>query len=175
MEVEERAKGVVDKSVFTYYIAQIGKLLVVMVIMLYVMDNFVRVFRDWWMSRWAMHDVSLIVGYDSGWTENEITTYFLTMYSISGFTIIGFTAARTIIIQVVGLGAARKLHEKMLWRLLKSPVSFFDQTPVGRIVNRFTSDFQTIDRGNPHLNKTCTALHVHWHVFPNTIGVPVCR
>ena len=29
---------------------------------------------------------------------------------------------------------------------LKSHVSFFDQTPVGRIVNRFTSDFQTIDR-----------------------------
>ena len=91
------------------------------------MDNFVRVFRDWWMSRWSMHDINLIVGYDTGWTENEITTYFLTVYSISGFTIIGFTAARTIIIQVVGLGAAKKLHEKMLWRLLKSPVSFFDQ------------------------------------------------
>ena len=49
-------------------------------------------------------------------------------------------------IQVIGLNAARRLHHKMLWRLLKSPVSFFDQTPVGRIVNRFTSDFQTIDR-----------------------------
>ena len=48
--------------------------------------------------------------------------------------------------QVIGLNAARKLHHKMLWRLLKAPVSFFDQTPVGRIVNRFTSDFNTIDR-----------------------------
>ncbi len=146
MQVEERAKGTVDRSVFAYYIAQIGKALVLFVVALYVLGNFVRVFRDWWMSRWAVRDIDLVIGYDSGWTENEIVSYFLTIYALSGFTIIAFTAVRTIIIQIIGLGAARKLHEKMLWRLLKSPVSFFDQTPVGRIVNRFTSDFQTIDR-----------------------------
>lgn len=146
MQVEERAKGTVDKSVFAYYVAQIGKALVLFVVALYILGNFVRVFRDWWMSRWAVRDLDLVIGYDSGWTENEIVSYFLTIYALSGFTIIAFTAVRTIIIQIIGLGAARKLHEKMLWRLLKSPVSFFDQTPVGRIVNRFTSDFQTIDR-----------------------------
>eukprot|EP01052_Picozoa_sp_SAG31_P002044 SAG31_NODE_68_length_28153_cov_23.647717_26_plen_451_part_00 len=53
---------------------------------------------------------------------------------------------QTVIIQILGLNAAKKLHQRMLWRLLIAPVSFFDQTPVGRIVNRFTSDFQTIDR-----------------------------
>ena len=32
--------------------------------------------------------------------------------------------------KVIGLNAAKALHTKMLWRLLKSPVSFFDQTSV---------------------------------------------
>ena len=71
--------------------------------------------------------MGLVIGYDSSWTENEIVTYFLGIYAASGFTIISFTATRTIIIQVIGLNAARKLHNKMLWRLLKAPVSFFDQ------------------------------------------------
>ena len=38
------------------------------------------------------------------------------------------------------------LHYAMLVRMLKSPVAFFDVTPVGRIVNRFASDFDSIDR-----------------------------
>ena len=127
MDVEERAKGTVEKGVFMYYIAQIGKMLVMVVIALYILGAFVRVFRDWWMSRWAVRDLGLVIGYDSSWTENEIVTYFLGIYAASGFTIISFTATRTIIIQVIGLNAARKLHNKMLWRLLKAPVSFFDQ------------------------------------------------
>jgi hypothetical protein len=38
------------------------------------------------MSRWAVADESLIVGYNSGWTQNEITTYFLSIYTASGIT-----------------------------------------------------------------------------------------
>jgi ABC-type multidrug transport system fused ATPase/permease subunit len=34
--------------------------------------------------------------------------------------------------------ASRSLHETMLSRVVYSPMAFFDATPLGRIVNRFT-------------------------------------
>ena len=36
--------------------------------------------------------------------------------------------------------AARLLHEDMLVNVFKSPMSFFDTTPIGRILNRFSRD-----------------------------------
>ena len=68
------------------------------------------------------------------------------VYSGIGVVVVGLTALRVLTINRVGLAAAQSLHRRMLARLLKAPVSFFDQTPVGRIVNRFSSDFDSIDR-----------------------------
>eukprot|EP01043_Picozoa_sp_COSAG02_P034622 COSAG02_NODE_2431_length_8875_cov_9.810164_10_plen_520_part_00 len=147
MEVEERAKGTVERSVFAYYIKQVGRQLVLMVMCLYIGGSLIRVFRDWWLSRWAAYDLSVVIGYDEvTWSELDVTQYFILFHALSGISILLFTSTRTIIIQIIGLNASRKLHQNMLWRLLMAPVTFFDQTPVGRIVNRFTSDFQTIDR-----------------------------
>ena len=41
--------------------------------------------------------------------------------------------------------ASRVLHQNILGNIVKSPMSFFDQTPVGRIVNRFAKDIDVID------------------------------
>lgn len=41
--------------------------------------------------------------------------------------------------------AAKQLHLGLLRNILKSPMSFFDTTPVGRIVNRFSKDIDAID------------------------------
>ncbi len=43
------------------------------------------------------------------------------------------------------LQAARKLFNGMLKRLVRAPSRFFDVTPNGRILNRFTTDISTID------------------------------
>ncbi len=43
------------------------------------------------------------------------------------------------------LQAARSLFIAMLQRLSRAPSRFFDITPVGRILNRFTSDINTVD------------------------------
>ena len=41
----------------------------------------------------------------------------------------------------------KKLHNVMLSRVLSAPISFFDTTPLGRIINRFTGDIGTADMG----------------------------
>ncbi|CAG0920359.1 unnamed protein product [Notodromas monacha] len=43
------------------------------------------------------------------------------------------------------LKATNALHNKMLLRILQAPLSFFDSTPVGRVVNRFSKDVETLD------------------------------
>jgi ABC-type multidrug transport system fused ATPase/permease subunit len=51
-----------------------------------------------------------------------------------------------------GLKAAKLLHQSLLNNLLHLPVTtFFDVTPVGRILARFSSDVNVLDGYLPHL------------------------
>ena len=47
--------------------------------------------------------------------------------------------------------ASKILHGKMLINVLRGPMWFFDTTPVGRIVNRFSQDIEAIDSTLPHM------------------------
>ena len=48
------------------------------------------------------------------------------------------------------IAASKTMHQKMLHNVVRSPMSFFDTTPTGRIVNRFSDDISTIDGELPN-------------------------
>lgn len=47
------------------------------------------------------------------------------------------------------IGAAKKLHFNLLTNKFHTPQSFFDTTPIGRIINRFSKDIYVIDEALP--------------------------
>ena len=49
------------------------------------------------------------------------------------------------------VAASASLHNSMLERVLQAPMAFFDSTPLGRIMNRFSRDIETLDNQLPQI------------------------
>ncbi len=64
--------------------------------------------------------------------------------------------------------ASRKLHERMAFAIFRSPMSFFETTPAGRILNRFSSDIYRVDEV---LARTLNMLFVNTGRAAFTLGV----
>lgn len=49
-------------------------------------------------------------------------------------------ARRTVFFFATLLRSSQNLHNSMLARIVRAPITFFDATPVGRVINRFSND-----------------------------------
>ncbi|KAI8636891.1 P-loop containing nucleoside triphosphate hydrolase protein [Parasitella parasitica] len=72
--------------------------------------------------------------------------YYLGVYFLIGMLSLGLTTTRSLVLFLGSLKASRKIHSELLDRILRAKVRFFDVTPLGRIVNRFSSDLETVDQ-----------------------------
>ena len=78
-------------------------------------------------------------------TSKFISSFFLWSFSLTGISIL-------IGLYGLALGAMQAsscLHYNLLSNTLRSPIYFFDKTPLGRLVNRFSQDMDTIDKAIP--------------------------
>lgn len=65
-----------------------------------------------------------------------------------------FVFAAAITLYVGCLNGSNILHNKLLHSILRAPLNtFFDVTPIGRILNRFSKDVDTLDSSIPMLIK----------------------
>ncbi|KAM3176296.1 hypothetical protein ACTXT7_006791 [Hymenolepis weldensis] len=88
--------------------------------------------------------------YVNGPTSNT-TKFYLSIYGgIIGANLF-FTIFRSVLFAFAGLHAATAIHENMLDAVLQGELHFFDTTPVGRLLNRFSSDVGTIDDNLPFI------------------------
>ncbi|CAG2170132.1 unnamed protein product, partial [Oppiella nova] len=72
--------------------------------------------------------------------ETSNRTLFLGVYLSAIILDTIFVMILQIVIRTGALNAAEVLHKDMLYCILRTPLSFFDVTPLGRIINRFNRD-----------------------------------
>ncbi|XP_072027511.1 ATP-binding cassette sub-family C member 9-like isoform X2 [Amphiura filiformis] len=143
IEKEERLTGSVKIDVYWYYIKAIGVLLFAFVMVLFVGQNGLSIATNFWLSDWSEAGNNVT----NATTEelNDILFKYLTGYAALSISSIVMSTISSVVILLSTLYAARRLHNKMLFNIMHAPMRFFDTTPIGRVLNRFSSDTNVMD------------------------------
>ncbi len=80
------------------------------------------------------------------WEQWAVGTYpsILVYGGIGLLTLVGVLANRLFWLER-GIAAGRDLHDHMLRSVLGAPLRFFDSTPIGRVLQRFSRDVEAVD------------------------------
>lgn len=133
---EFRATGQLDKSVFYFYLRKMGRPVSVIVLAsLYVFSELIELALPVWLAHWTT----------SAPTVSNMQHY-LNVYICLSIVSVVFMTIRDMVGNIYGFRAARRLHRGMLAAVLRAPLSFFQDTPHGRIINRFSKDTSEIDK-----------------------------
>ena len=133
---EVTKEGAVTCSVYTSYAMMVGVPMTILIFMLVLAQNGSQVIVNWWLSRWS---VAASIG------AVHSVDYYLRIYAILGIGACLLILLFQLSTAIGGLGAAAGIHERMIDSIIKAPMSFFDTTPSGQILNRFTADMKAID------------------------------
>jgi len=134
MTTEERSTGHVGIDVYFYWARAAGGMwLPFVIVFAFAFVESIGVLSKWWLTYWSTHG-----------TEHS-QVYFLGIYGAINLFSVLCTFLRLIFIMMVGLRASRKIYTNLLQIIMHAPMSFFDTTPVGRIINRFSQDMYEID------------------------------
>lgn len=144
MTVEESAKGSVGWDVYKEYAKSCSFYGVCMVLGFQIIAQALQVGANVWLKHW------------SSMNQREGTNSHVWLY-LGIYACIGWGGAIVTILQTLALWilcairSARVLHGEMLNTVVHSPMSFFDTTPLGRILNRFSKDQHTVDELLPRV------------------------
>ena len=71
--------------------------------------------------------------------------YYLAVYGFLLLVgVVVYSGAYTIFL-FGSISASRQIHERLMSSILAATLRFLDQTPVGRIISRFTLDIRAVD------------------------------
>jgi ABC-type multidrug transport system fused ATPase/permease subunit len=83
----------------------------------------------------------------SGETDGEVNVaYYLGVYALLGFFYIVISLSREAVLFWGSLHASWKIHDRLLNAVMHAKFRFFDSTPLGQLMNRFSKDVESVDQ-----------------------------
>uniref|UniRef100_A0A8C9TAC0 ATP-binding cassette, sub-family C (CFTR/MRP), member 3 n=1 Tax=Scleropages formosus TaxID=113540 RepID=A0A8C9TAC0_SCLFO len=148
IQAEKAETGRVKLKVFWEYTRAVGPLLSIFICFLYGCQNAASIGANIWLSQWTNDAL------DNRTEENKHMR--VGVYASLGILQGNHAAVVGILVLICsftlnlgGIAAARKLHSGLLENKFHTPQSFYDTTPIGRIINRFSKDIYVIDEVLP--------------------------
>ncbi|CAL9113676.1 unnamed protein product [Musa acuminata var. zebrina] len=139
---EERERGRVSLKVYLSYMAAAYKgTLIPLIILAQITFQVLQIASNWWMA-WANPQTR-------GDSPKTSSIVLLVVYMTLAFGSSLFVFIRAVLVATFGLAAAQKLFLRMLRTVFRAPMSFFDSTPAGRILNRVSVDQSVVDLDIP--------------------------
>ena len=133
---EDRKTGAVASSVVATYTKAMG--IFYWIVLGYIFAEIFRVSSSLWLSKWSSSS--------SSEGSSEPISYYLYTYVGLSMIQLGFALSVQMGGAIGGIRASSKLHDRMYSRLVIAPMRFFNSTPLGRILNRFSKDVGDMDK-----------------------------
>lgn len=144
---EVSATGLVKWKVYLRYFQACSLLLSTVFLLSMVCSFLMNIKKRYFLQSWAernLHD-----GQNIHPLKNSLEYLGLGMAENAFMSV-----AATVMFAFLGVNGSKNIHDRMIQRVIRSPMQFFERTPLGRIMNRFTNDIQKIDSQLPSVFKT---------------------
>lgn len=147
IESERTETGQVRFSVYSTYFRSMTYLWLILMTFGFIGMQTASVFSNIWLAIWSNDNVTI-----GNITDEDVQ---LRNFRLSIYGGLGFIQSLCIFLGAISMAngvvhCSRTLHRLLLEKVLRSPIQFFDTTPLGRIVNRFSKDIDTIDATISH-------------------------
>jgi len=150
IEEERRAHGSVLFSVYWRYVKAGGFTLWSALILGFVVFRLVRLGNYWFLKEWGEaygreKQITLQDLLDRlPSPQKDLQPWLLIFMAFALVQAIAFLFSEFVLI-IITYTAGKSLFEHVMERVCGAPFRFYDVTPVGRLMNRLTSDFGTLD------------------------------
>uniref|UniRef100_A0A8C6QKQ4 ATP-binding cassette, sub-family C member 9 n=1 Tax=Nannospalax galili TaxID=1026970 RepID=A0A8C6QKQ4_NANGA len=125
-----------------WYLTSGGFFLLFLMIFSKLLKHSVIVAIDYWLATWTSE-------YNINNTGKADQTFYVAGFSILCGAGIFLCLVTSLTVEWMGLTAAKNLHHNLLNKIILGPIRFFDTTPLGLILNRFSADTNIIDQHIP--------------------------
>ncbi|NXK48651.1 MRP3 protein, partial [Chauna torquata] len=128
-------------TVFWQYMKAVSPVISLVICFLYCCQNAASIGANVWLSDWTNEPVI------NGTQHN--TSMRIGIYAALGLLQGLIALISSFTLAMGGINAAQTLHAALLENKFHTPQSFYDTTPTGRIINRFSKDIYVIDEVIP--------------------------
>ncbi|RMJ28964.1 ATP-dependent bile acid permease [Aspergillus sp. HF37] len=134
---EKSASGRVPRTLFLQYMAMFGGYSYAIVTIFATLTvQFAYFAITYWLSIWTE-------AYSEHKSPNSM--FYLSIYAVVIGIFLLLQLINNLVYQYGGWTAARKMHSKLVAAVMSAPVSWFDENPIGRVINRFGNDTRSMD------------------------------